>query len=70
MGQKVGLRMHLAICALCRGYRRNLEMLGAIAARAGDAVMSAFGRTDVDLALPTDSKQRIKEALEKERRAE
>jgi hypothetical protein len=57
--------MHLAMCALCRGYRKNLDMLSLIAARAGDAVMSAFGRTDGDLALSAASKQRIQDELNK-----
>jgi hypothetical protein len=65
LGQKLGLKMHLAMCALCRGYRKNLDMLSLIAARAGDAVMSAFGRTDGDLALSTATKQRIKDELNK-----
>jgi len=65
LGQKLGLRMHLAMCALCRGYKKNLEMLSLIATRAGDAVMSAFGRTDEDLALSPAAKQRIKDELNK-----
>ena len=65
LGQKLGLKMHLAFCALCRGYRKNLDMLSLIAARAGDAVMSAFGRTDGDLALSMATKQRIKDELSK-----
>ena len=53
------------MCILCRAYKKNLDMLGLIAARAGDAVMSAFGRTDKELALSASAKQRIKEALNK-----
>jgi len=63
-GEKMGLRMHLAMCALCRGYQKNLEVLSQISARAGDAVMSAFGRTDTNLALPATSKQRIQDELD------
>jgi hypothetical protein len=65
-GQRFGLRLHLALCVLCRGYKKNLVMLGRIAALAGDAVMSAFGRTDEDLALSNAAKQRMKEALNEE----
>jgi hypothetical protein len=65
LGQRFGLKLHLAMCALCRGYQKNLEMLGSIAARAGDAVMSAFGRTDGELALTTATKQRMKDQLDK-----
>lgn len=63
LGQKIGLRVHLAFCALCRGYKKNLQMLSLLAAGAGDAVMFAFGRTDGELALSNASKQRIKDAL-------
>jgi len=57
--------MHLAMCALCRGYQKNLDMLSRIAARAGDAVMSklSFGANDEDLVLSTSCKQRIKDEL-------
>lgn len=64
LGEKMGLRMHLAMCALCRGYQKNLEVLSEISSRAGDAVMSAFGRTDTDFALPSTSKQRMKDKLD------
>jgi hypothetical protein len=65
-GQKLGLRMHLAFCALCRGYKKNLEMLSRIAARAGDAVMSQLSwGADEDLVLSATSKERMKEELEK-----
>jgi hypothetical protein len=63
--EKLGLRMHLAMCALCRGYQKNLEVLSQISAKAGDAIMSAFGRTDTHLALPSNSKQRIQNELDK-----
>lgn len=65
LGQKLGLQMHLAMCALCRGYKKNLMMMGRIAALAGDAVVSAFGRTDEDLALSAAAKQRMKDELGK-----
>lgn len=67
--QRIGLRLHLAMCALCRGYQKNLDLLGAIAARAGDAVMSAFGTTDGELALSAASKKRMKEKLEEANRS-
>ncbi len=65
LGQRLGLQLHLAFCALCRGYKKNLEMLSLIAVRAGEAVMSAFGRTDGEFALSATSKQRIKDELNK-----
>ncbi len=39
-GEKMGLRFHLVFCALCRGYKKNLDLLSRIAARAGEAVAS------------------------------
>lgn len=68
--QRIGLRLHLAMCAMCRGYKKNLDMLSRIAARAGEAVMTSFGRTDDDLALSGATKQRIREELEKARSRE
>jgi hypothetical protein len=67
MGQKLGLKMHLVFCALCRGYRKNLEMLSRIAERAGEAVMSrlAVGPADEGLVLSAASKQRMKNELSK-----
>jgi len=65
--QRFGLRMHLMMCALCRGYEKNLELLGRIAARAGDAIMSRFATEtgDEGLVLSPVAKQRIKEELKK-----
>ena len=68
-GQRLGLKMHLAMCALCRGYQKNLEVLSSIAANAGDAIMTAFGRTDGDLALTTATKQRMKDELDRANRS-
>jgi hypothetical protein len=66
--RKLGLKMHLLFCALCRGYKKNLEELARIASRAGHAVLSsiAFDTGDQELALSATSKQRIKDALEEE----
>lgn len=66
-GQKLGLRMHLAMCALCRGYKKNLEMLSQIAARAGQAFLSGLpaDRAEEELVLSAASKQRIVEELKK-----
>jgi hypothetical protein len=69
LGQRIGLKLHLAMCALCRGYQKHLDLLGTIAARAGDAVMAAFGRTDSELALTADAKQRMKDELDKANRS-
>lgn len=67
-GQRFGLRLHLAMCALCRGYRKNLEMLGRIFARAGDAVMAGLPGTDPDAggaALSAAARRRIQDELDR-----
>jgi hypothetical protein len=68
LGQRFGLRMHLVMCALCRGYKQNLEALGRIFARAGDAVLSGlplWNREDKELVLSAAARQRIKDDMEK-----
>jgi hypothetical protein len=65
-GQRLGLRLHLLMCTLCRGYKQNLEALGRIFARAGDAVLASLplGKDNKEeLALSPAAKQRIKEKL-------
>lgn len=63
-GEKVGLRIHLVFCALCRGYQKNLAMLSRIAASAGEAVASRLSFAE-ELAMSSASKQRIKDQLNK-----
>ncbi len=68
LGQRFGLRMHLVMCALCRGYKQNLDALGRIFARAGDAVLSSLPLGDSDdkkLVLSVSARQRIKDKLDK-----
>jgi hypothetical protein len=63
----MGLRMHLVMCALCRGYKQNIEALGRIFARAGDAVLSSLPLGDSDnkeLSLSVSAKQRIKDKID------
>jgi hypothetical protein len=66
LGQRLGLRLHLLMCTLCRGYQQNLEALGRIFARAGDAVLASLplgkGENE-DLVLSSTAKRRIKEKL-------
>ena len=67
LGQRMGLRMHLVMCTLCRGYKQNIEALGRIVARAGDAVLSSLPLGDSDdkeLALPVSARQRIKDKID------
>jgi hypothetical protein len=72
-GQRMGLRMHLVMCALCRRYKQNIEALGGIFARAGDFVLSSLplGDTDDDeLVLSAAARQRIKERIDEADSAE
>ena len=72
-GQRMGLRMHLVMCTLCRGYKQNIEALGRIFARAGDAVLSSLplgDSDDKDLALSTSARQRIKDKIDETDSAE
>jgi hypothetical protein len=64
-GQKMGLRMHLAFCALCRGYKKNLDMMSRIMNRAGEAVMwqVPLSPAGEELVLSAASKQRIQQEL-------
>ena len=58
---KARLRFHLALCALCRRYERNLEMLSRISAAAGR--MLELGQLPGGEPLPAEAKARIKQRL-------
>jgi hypothetical protein len=72
-GQRFGLRMHLLMCKLCRGYRQNIEALGRIFARAGDAVLSSLplgDSGDKNVRLSASAKQRIQDRIKEADEAE
>ncbi len=57
--QRIGLRMHLAVCRVCNAYKRQLEWIGRMSRAAGDLVASrADGPT-----LSDDARARIKKRL-------
>ncbi len=61
-GERLGLRLHLAICAACTQFARQLRLLRAAA--------RAFGTTGTELGtterLPPEAKQRIADSLKRE----
>lgn len=63
--RRLGLRMHLAMCKLCRRYRTQLEMISKISVKAGEMIATRlpFGVPAENFALSTTSKQRIKEKI-------
>lgn len=57
--QRGQMWFHLALCAMCRTYRRQLDMISQLSQRAGNAVMHSDGAP----ALSEGCKQRIKKNL-------
>jgi predicted anti-sigma-YlaC factor YlaD len=58
-GKRIGLRLHLLICSLCRAYQKQIEALCGIAHEAG-ASPSSHGAY-----LPPDRKQAIQDAIDR-----
>jgi predicted anti-sigma-YlaC factor YlaD len=56
----IRIKIHLAICEVCRYYKRQLEALSAIAAKLGEEDSAATS----DITLPQESKGKIKKFLE------
>lgn len=59
--KRVGLRVHLFLCALCRTYEKQLIAVCSIAHQAGAQPSSHSP------ALPPDRKQAIRDAIERDR---
>lgn len=59
--ERLGLRLHLAICAACAQFARQMRFLRA--------AVRAFGTTGTELGaterLPPEAKQRIADALKR-----
>ena len=56
----IRMKIHLAMCEVCRYYKRQLEALSAMASKLGVEDSPATS----DITLPQESKERIKKALE------
>lgn len=57
-GKRLGLRLHLLICSLCRAYRTQLEAVCRISHHAG-AAPSSHGAT-----LPPGRRQAMQDAID------
>jgi len=58
-GKRIGLRLHLLICALCRAYQKQIEAVCRISHHAG-ASPSSHGAQ-----LPPNRKQSIQDAIDR-----
>jgi len=61
LGKRIGLRLHLLICSLCRAYHTQIEAVCSIAHRAG-AEPSSHGAT-----LADGRKQSMQDAIDRSR---
>ena len=61
-GKRIALRLHLLVCALCRGYRKQLEVVLRICHRAGDEASSHAPH------LSPERRQAIQAAIDRSRR--
>ena len=60
--ERIGLSFHLSMCKLCKGFSKDLQQLREAARR--HAENSESDVDDSDAALSTESRERIKRALE------
>ena len=60
--ERVSLWFHLSMCKLCRGFSKDLRLLREAARRHAEDVES--DAIDSDAALSTESRERMKRALE------
>jgi hypothetical protein len=58
LGKRMGLRLHLFICSICRAYRTQLEAVCSIAHHAGASPSSQGAR------LPDGRKQSMQDAID------
>ncbi len=62
--ERVGLRFHLSMCKLCKGFSRNLQQLREAArTHARDLQDDA---TDDDVTLSTEARERMKQVLKRQ----
>ena len=58
--KRIRIKIHLALCEVCRYYKRQLEALSAIAAKLGEEDSAATS----NITLPQERKEKIKKFLE------
>jgi predicted anti-sigma-YlaC factor YlaD len=56
----IRIKIHLALCEICRYYKRQLEALSALAAKLGEEDSAVTS----NITLPKESKEKIKKFLE------
>ena len=59
LAKRIGLRVHLLICSLCRAYQTQIEAVCSISHQAGNSPCS-HGAT-----LPPQRKQSMQEAIDR-----
>lgn len=59
LGKRIGLRLHLLLCVLCRAYQKQLTAVCSISHHAGASPSSHGAR------LPTSRKQAIQDAIDR-----
>ena len=57
---RMGLRMHLLMCRMCKAYKNKLDMISRFARQAGELVLGDGPST---VALSADAKERMKRNL-------
>ena len=60
--ERIGLWFHLSMCKLCKGFSKDLEQLREAARRHAENIENDVDAADV--ALSTESRERMKRALE------
>ena len=59
LGKRIGLRLHLLICSICRAYHTQIEAVCSIAHHAGSSPSSHGAR------LPDGRKQSMQDAIDR-----
>ena len=64
MWARMNMWMHLAMCGICWGFRKNLVLLQKMSR--GYAIAIEAGETQSDVKLPDEARKRIKQRLDAE----
>jgi len=62
LSETLQLRLHLAMCGLCRNYHQSLQTMADMFAHIRQHELNRH-----DVQLPSEAKQRIQSALQKEK---
>ena len=64
--ERIKLRMHLAMCVVCRNFSKQLDLIRKLARALGRTGLESpltAGAAVLDQSLPTEAKSRIKKML-------